>query len=82
MKPSASPSKFTNKEVNKNMDFVQVVKTKIKQNGFKQNFIADKIGLNTVSLTDRLTGKVKFKTDEVFKLAKILNINLNQFKEA
>ena len=51
------------------MDFVQVVKTKIKQNGFKQNFIADKIGLNTVSLTDRLTGKVKFKTDEVFKLA-------------
>lgn len=64
------------------MDFVQVVKTKIKQNGFKQNFIVDKIGLNTVSLTDRLTGKVKFKTDEVFKLAKILNINLNQFKEA
>lgn len=64
------------------MDFVQVVKNKIKQNGFKQNFIADKIGLNTVSFTDRLTGKVKFKTDEVFKLAKILNINLNQFKEA
>ena len=64
------------------MNFVQVVKNKIKQNGFKQNFIAEKIGLNNVNLTDRLTGKVKFKTDEVFKLAKILNIDLNKFKEA
>ena len=64
------------------MNFVEVVKEKIKKNGLKNNFIAEKMGLNSVSFSDRLTGKVNFKTDEVFKLAKILNINLNQFKEA
>lgn len=63
------------------MDFVEVVKDKIKNNGFKQNFIAEKIGLNYTSFSDRLTKKVKFKTDEVFRLANILNIDLNKFKE-
>ena len=64
------------------MNFIEVVKEKIKKNGLKKHFIAEKMGLNTVSFSDRLTGKVNFKTDEVFKLAKILNINLNKFKEA
>lgn len=64
------------------MNIADVIKEKIKNNGIKQTFIAEKIGLNNVSFTDRLNGKVKFKTDEVFKLAKILNIDLNQFKEA
>ena len=63
------------------MNIADVIKEKIKNNGIKQTFIAEKIGLNNVSLTDRLNGKVKFKTDEVFKLAKILNIDLNKFKE-
>ena len=63
------------------MNIADVIKEKIKNNGIKQTFIAEKIGLNNVSFTDRLNGKVKFKTDEVFKLAKILNIDLNKFKE-
>jgi len=64
------------------MNFIEVVKDKIKKKGLKNNYIAKKMGINNVSFSDRLTGKVNFKTDEVFKLAKILNINLNQFKEA
>lgn len=64
------------------MNFIEVVKDKIKKKGLKNNYIAQKMGINNVSFSDRLTGKVNFKTDEVFKLAKILNINLNQFKEA
>lgn len=64
------------------MNFIEVVKDKIKKKGLKNNYIAQKMGINNVSFSDRLTGKVNFKTDEVFKLAKILNINLNKFKEA
>ena len=64
------------------MNFIEVVKDKIKKKGLKKNYIAQKMGINNVSFSDRLTGKVNFKTDEVFKLAKFLNINLNKFKEA
>ncbi|MBR0518907.1 helix-turn-helix transcriptional regulator [bacterium] len=64
------------------MDFVEVVKNKIKKNGLKQIFLADKIGLAIDSFSKSLKGQRKFKTDEIFKLANILNIDLNQFKEA
>jgi ribosome-binding protein aMBF1 (putative translation factor) len=64
------------------MNFVEVVKDKIKNNGLKQKFLADKIGLAVDSLSKSLKGQRKFKTDEVFKLADILGINLNKFKEA
>ena len=64
------------------MDFVEVVKNKIKKNGLKQIFLAYKIGLAIDSFSKSLKGQRKFKTDEIFKLANILNIDLNQFKEA
>ena len=50
--------------------------------GIKQTFLAHQIGISKDLFSKSLSGKRNFKTDEVFKLAKILNINLNQFKEA
>ena len=62
------------------LNIVDKIKSIIVNQGIKQTFLANKIGLSKDSFSKSLSGKRTFKTDEVFKLADILNIDLNQFK--
>lgn len=63
------------------MNIVEKIKSVIINQGIKQTFLAHQIGISKDLFSKSLSGKRNFKTDEVFKLAKILNINLNKFKE-
>lgn len=63
------------------LEVVDVIKEKIKNNGIKQTFLAQKLDMPRQQFSQKLQKKT-FKVDEVFKLADILNIDLNQFKEA
>ena len=64
------------------MNIVEKIKSIIINQGIKQTFLANKIGLSKDLFSKSLSGKRNFKTDEVFNLADILNIDLNKFKEA
>ena len=61
------------------LEVVDVIKEKIKNNGIKQTFLAQKLDMPRQQFSQKLQKKT-FKVDEVFKLADILNIDLNQFK--
>lgn len=63
------------------MNIADVIKEKIKNNGIKQTFLAQKLEMPRQQFSQKLQ-KNTFKVDEVFKLADILNIDLNQFKQA
>lgn len=63
------------------MNIADVIKEKIKNNGIKQTFLAQKLEMSRQQFSQKLQ-KNTFKVDEVFKLADILNIDLNQFKQA
>lgn len=41
-----------------------------------QEAFAEAIGMNTVSLSQRLTGKLEWKTSEIFKACEVLDIPL------
>lgn len=62
------------------MNIADVIKEKIKNNGIKQTFLAQKLEMPRQQFNQKLQ-KNTFKTDEIFKLADILNIDLNKFKE-
>ena len=62
------------------MNIADVIKEKIKNNGIKQTFLAQKLEMTRQQFNQKLQ-KNTFKTDEIFKLADILNIDLNKFKE-
>lgn len=47
----------------------------IEQSGLKKNFIARKIGLSPYGLAKKINNETEFKTSEVNKLCKILNIS-------
>ena len=61
-----------------NIDF----KTEIKKRGLKQRFIAQQLQIADNTFANKLNGRYRFTAEELIKLAKILNINLNKFKEA
>lgn len=63
------------------MNFAEIIKEKIKSKGLKQSFLAEKLNISNQSLYYKLSNNI-FYPDEIFKIAKILGINLNQFKEA
>ena len=63
------------------MNISEVIKQKIKDNGIKQTFLAQKLAMPRQQFSKKLQNNT-LKTDEVFKLANILNIDLNKFKEA
>lgn len=63
------------------MNILEEIKNNLKNKGLKQGYIAEQLNISKQSLWYKLNYNT-FKTDELFKLAKILGINLNKFKEA
>ena len=63
------------------MNISEEIKNKIQEKGLKLNFVAEQLNIPAQNLSYKLL-KNSLKANEVFKLAKILNINLNKFKEA
>ena len=63
------------------MNILQEIKNNMKNKGLKKQYIAEVLNISKQALWYKLQNNT-FKTDELFKLAKILNINLNKFKEA
>ena len=63
------------------MNLTETIKKKIENKGLKLGYIAKQLNLSRASFWYKMQNNT-FKTDEVFKLANILNIDLNQFKEA
>ena len=59
------------------------IKAEIQKRGFKQSFIAEKIGISDTVFSNKLAGRNKFTADEFIKIVKILKLNPNNvFKEA
>ena len=50
------------------------LKALIALSGYKLSFLANKIGVTRYSLTNKLNGITDFKSEEIKKLAEILNI--------
>lgn len=63
------------------MNLTETIKEKIESKGFRQSFIAKQLNLTRATFWYKMQNNT-FKMDEIFKLAKILDINLNKFKEA
>ena len=63
------------------MNILEEIKNNMKNKGLKKQYIAEVLNISKQALWYKLQNNT-FKTDELFKLAKILNINLNKFKEA
>ena len=61
-----------------NIDF----KAEIQKRGLKQRFIVSQLKISETVFSNKLAGRTKFTADEIIKLASILNIDLNAFKEA
>ena len=62
------------------MNILEEIKNNLKNKGLKQGYIAEQLNISKQSFWYKLQNNT-FKTDELFKLAKILGINLNKFKE-
>ena len=48
---------------------------KIAEKGETRESLSEKIGLTSVSLRSKLSGKTQFKQDEIMKIAKVLDID-------
>ena len=57
----------------------EVVKEELKKQRYKQIELAKYLGIPASTLSDKLNGKTKFNADEVFKIAKFLNKDLEYF---
>lgn len=55
---------------------------KIKESGLKKYFIAEKMGLDSISLTNKIRNKSEFKASEIDKLCEILKIESLEEKQA
>lgn len=62
------------------MNILEEIKNNMKNKGLKKQYIAEVLNISKQSFWYKLQNNT-FKTDELFKLAKILGINLNKFKE-
>ena len=62
------------------MNILEEIKNNLKNKGLKQSYIAEQLNISNQSFWYKLQNNT-FKIDELFKLAKILGINLNKFKE-
>ena len=50
----------------------------IYESGLKLEAIANKMGINRVSLWNKIQGRTEFKVSEITSLAKILNLSAEQ----
>jgi transcriptional regulator with XRE-family HTH domain len=53
----------------------QLIKEIIKKKGFKQNYIANEIGLHPVTLNKFLNGKMEIKESKVYRLCELLEVD-------
>lgn len=53
----------------------ELLKTKIKESGFKMKFLADKLNLSEYGFALKVSGKNEFKLSEMKYLSEILNIS-------
>lgn len=51
------------------------------KNGFTQKQVADKLGMSVQSYQKKESGRVRFSDKEKFKLAKILNLKIEQLND-
>lgn len=58
-----------------------VIKEYIKNNGIKQNFLAEKMGVSEQAFTEILNCKRKIIADEYYYLCKALGVPMNYFYE-
>ena len=63
------------------MNLSEVIKENLKNKGLKQSFLSKQHNISDQLLSHKLSNNT-LRTDELFKIAKILGINLNKFKEA
>lgn len=63
------------------MNILEEIKNNMKNKGLKKQYIAEVLNISKQALWYKLQNNT-FNPNELFKLAKILNINLNKFKEA
>lgn len=69
------------KEKEKIMKPEKVIADKIKEKGYIQKFVADKIGISECSLSLSLKGKRSLKANELIALCIVLDIHLSDFSE-
>lgn len=62
-------------------NILEEIKNNIKNQGLKKQYIAKQLNISNQSFLYKLNNNT-FKTDELFKISAILNIDLNKFKEA
>lgn len=60
---------------------LRLLKSKRVLNGFTQEQMASKIGINTKSYNMKENGKNKFSLEEAAKVSETLELNLDEFNE-
>lgn len=60
--------------------FSDIVNEIIVKRGIKQKFLADQVGMSPVLLNSKLRGSSKWQIDQVMKVAKVLDISLDEMK--
>ena len=58
------------------------LKQKIKESGMKSNFIADKVGLASITMSFYLTGRRKPKKETLKQIAKLIHCKLGDFYDS
>lgn len=53
----------------------------IQESGFKKSFIAEELGISSQTLTRRLNHTRKWRLPEVYKMARLLQIPLNDIEQ-
>lgn len=64
------------------MTNTNLLKAKIKENGFKYGFLADQLGISAYGLANKMNNKTEFKATEIQTLCRILKIDSLTEKEA
>lgn len=60
-------------------DARKILKKLISERGIKKNYLADKIGISPQSMSNLLSGKLKFTADLAIKLGKALDVPYDIF---
>lgn len=58
----------------------EVIKRHIEENGIKQNFVANKIGLSPELFRRSIDGKRKITADELISICSVLSLQLSDFQ--
>lgn len=52
----------------------ELLSSKIRESGFRKEYIAQKLGMSLNSLNNKISGRTPFMIDEAYELKKLLNI--------